>query len=509
MYIYNYICNTYPMVLELQDKNYCFNIAKEIHDKHPNTNFELGKYDFYINECIRSKLKESETFKKYSDIKNHVYMAIIYYKTVNNVEINDAEILLNEIVKRISSAYSYEDIISNKCDEAIEKLIENRNIILSVLNSSVKYSFIEKSFTDEDYAKECILDYLIKYKDAFTCNVGFEKLTEKIYLSMIELGIKLEDIILNKHNDYIMSCIMNKKYGIIWTNKFNDMLSCVYKYVEAHTRKLSNKSFIIYEVYKTAMFLTREGYTSNDVTYGIVDDLIDESIMYGMIKVNSAISDEYGDMTLTVKKHTIMPNAAKTRLLMETITLMYKAYSTKTSDDVFSEPISIDFIDNYRYKNISYELSDDFSCTADNIIKVYENYTKYGSEYGQLCLLKVYESFASEKYHGMDMFITFLKEKTDTSNKTTLRNELSTSTCYFRYVYNKLIEAGISNIYGASYLKTVKSYEELYEQNKNKHIYDLLSIDDRKNLRKMMKNYERYCEKLFNKMIKTINDNLL
>lgn len=126
-YIYNYIKYYYFSVEEFRDENYLKDISNRIASSMPNSSFKDGKLDFMINNKVGEKLrlKGSDSFRIFEEVKNYIYLYMNYYKIYNNVSIKNYNILLYEITRFIFSSYDYDYIVSGNCDSDIEAMIND------------------------------------------------------------------------------------------------------------------------------------------------------------------------------------------------------------------------------------------------------------------------------------------------------------------------------------------------------------------------------------------------
>lgn len=125
-YIYNYIKYYYFSIDEFRDENYLKDISSRIASSMPNSSFMNRKLDFMINNKVGEelRLKGSDSFRIFEEVKNYVYLYMNYYKIYNNVNIENYNILLYEITKFIFSSYDYDYIVSGNCDSDIESMID-------------------------------------------------------------------------------------------------------------------------------------------------------------------------------------------------------------------------------------------------------------------------------------------------------------------------------------------------------------------------------------------------
>lgn len=126
-YIYNYIKYYYFSVDEFRDENYLKDISNRIASSMPNSSFKDRKLDFMINNKVGEelRLKRSDSFRIFEEVKNYIYLYMNYYKIYNNVNIKNYNILLYEITRFIFSSYDYDYIVSGNCDSDIEAMIND------------------------------------------------------------------------------------------------------------------------------------------------------------------------------------------------------------------------------------------------------------------------------------------------------------------------------------------------------------------------------------------------
>lgn len=126
-YIYNYIKYYYFSIDEFRDENYLMDISSRIANSMPNSSFLNRRLDFMINNKVGDelRLKGSDSFRIFEEVKNYVYLYMNYYKIYNNVNIENYNTLLYEITKFIFSSYDYDYIVSGNCDSDIESMIND------------------------------------------------------------------------------------------------------------------------------------------------------------------------------------------------------------------------------------------------------------------------------------------------------------------------------------------------------------------------------------------------
>ena len=81
-YIYNYIKHYYFSIDEFRDENYVKDISNRIASSMPNSSFMNRKLDFMINNKVGDelRLKGSDSFRIFEEVKNYVYLYMNYYK---------------------------------------------------------------------------------------------------------------------------------------------------------------------------------------------------------------------------------------------------------------------------------------------------------------------------------------------------------------------------------------------------------------------------------------------
>ena len=506
-YIYSYIKYSFFPVEELKNEKFLIDISRRIKNNMPNSNFCSGDYNFYINNYVSQELRQrkSKSFEELDSIRNHVYLLINYCKIYDRKEIDNYEVILNEVVRYVYDNVKYEDIIEGKMDEEIENLI-NRGITSTFIpsekidNISLDISNIgfydDKLIDYREYIERYVTSYLLKNTNLFKYDADINYLSELITTDLCLNKLNYIEILSGKHDDKIDDYIRKSMYNIKLDNNFRSVQVQVSKYVLSDNTYMNignEDKKISQEIFKLSRFLLEKEYNVNDIKEGKCDELIKNHIRLDSIKTNSKICEEKlngknpNKFFLNSKKK-VLSEKVKASLLAVVVTLLSTTMTACGN-------IESNNFDNYEYKTIPYQMSDEFANAIDHIINYYPEYLTYDSTYIQIPLFKTYESIKGtekEKTYAMDTMIQLIKSRAkNIDNLRGLYEELENYNTYTEYVYSK-----IENKLNDKHEKAVKEYDREFANYKELSPYNLIGKDKQKAIDDMMDKYSKYINSL-------------
>lgn len=306
-YIYNYIKYYYHSVDEFNDEKYLIDISRRIRNSMINSTFVGGKLDFYINNYISTELRirNSNSFKSFEIIKNHIYLLMNYYKIYHGVNIENYNVILYEITRIISSKYTSDDVISGNYDSLIEDMINSE--IVSDFNPErqkavipLNILYLSSKNGEVVDSKDSIRKYIYKFvlrdiNKVFEFDGDLNYLIDLITNEVCKQGVDVQKLLARKHDDMINSFIRKNMFGIRYTKLFKEVYSLVSDYVRTNETyiELSNKNEKIdMEIFRLSQYLITLGHTKEDIISGKCSETMDYHLRIDSIMVNSTICDK-------------------------------------------------------------------------------------------------------------------------------------------------------------------------------------------------------------------------
>lgn len=506
-YIYSFIKYVYFPVEEIKNGNFVLDISREIQSSMPKSSFINGDYNFYIINRVSEELrsKKSKSFERLDNVRNHVYLIINYLRVVEGKKIDNYDVIINEVTKYIYDNLDYESIIQGKCDEEIENLIsrgiENSFVPLETLPIGISQIISDNSVVDDmNDIEEYITKYLNDNKSIFEYPGNISTLASLITSDFYNINVKSEEILRGDYDDILNSYIRNGKYNTTINSNFRNIEMEISKYVTSRNMYMeigNENENISKEIFNLSKFLIEHGHNLEEIKTGKCDKEIEQHIRMDSIIANSKVCSEKlkGDKVnpnkffLNIKK-VLNSNRTKSLLLAGTILFMANGLSACGYSDTSSKEYAM--FDTYDYKTIPYEMSEEFALTIDHLVDYYPKYSSYGSEYGQICFYRAYESIKgseNEKTHAMDTMFQLLKARSkNVSSLSSLYEDIKDYNTYLEYAYSHM---GISK-----YDDTVKKYDSQFANYRELYPYSVLDKKDQKNVDSIMKEYSKYIEGL-------------
>lgn len=491
-YICNYIEYVFFGIEELQNESYVMNLAKMIKNNMTGSDFSSGKFDFYINNFVAQQLRgiKSNSYCKFQDVKNHVYLAINYYKVYHGVNVENYEHVLCEIMRSICSKYSYDDIIDGKVDNEIEKLIE--------------YSCIkrENDVRNSEHVYQYVLRFLESNKMMFTYNDSLNNLSLLICDYLAKIDAKEEDVLSYEYDSLIYSIIRDRKFGINYSGNFIKIHNAVFKYVSSNNTYMdtSDKSKKIFEeVFTLSLHLAKYGFSENDIITGKCDDIMEKHLRMDCIKVNSKICAVDGREKHNPNKFLLSLNKTYSPIQTKALVLAIISvigFGVKFGLDNNINDVNYELIDEYDYPLIPYETSNEYVLTLEHIMDQYMENASIDPIYGQICLYKAFESVDFNKYNAMDSMLRLIAEKAKYDDSIfTLYEDIKDCETYVDYMYKNICEYMPEKVTDEM-TRAVVIYNSQFANYKELNPYDLLDNKDSSEIDKLSKIYGRYINDL-------------
>lgn len=493
----NYICNYIEYVFfnieELQNKAYLMSIVRAIKNNMISSDFSSGKFDFYINNFVTQQLRsiKSRSYCKFQDIKNHVYLAINYYKVYHGVNIDDYEHVLCEIMRSICTKYSYTDIISGKCDVEIEKLIE--------------YSYTKKTeiVNDSEYVYEYVLRFLEKNQEIFKFDDGLNSLAKIICDYLNKIGAKADDVLSYEYDSLIYSIIKDRKFGISYSSDFIKINNAVIKYVlknNTYIETVDKGKRINEEVFNLSLHLLKYGFSDDDILTGRCDDIMEKHLRMNCIMVNSKICDNNEQEKQNPNKFLLSLDKAytplKTRALVLAIISVIGIGVKLGFNNASSNELSYEIVDEYDYPEIPYGMSNEYVLTLEHIMSQYMENSSINPIYGQICLYKAFKSIDSQPYNVMDSMLCLIMEKAKYDDSIfALYEDIKDCETYVDYMYKNLCEYKPKEITD-DISDAVRVYNSQFANYKELNPYGLLDKKDASQINKLSNIYGKYIDEL-------------
>ncbi len=506
-YIYSFIKYVYFPVEEIKNTDFVLSISRKIQSSMPKSSFVNGDYNFYIINQVSEELrrKKSESFEKLDNVRNHVYLIINYLRVVEGKEINNYDVIINEVTKYIYDNLDYKDIIQGKCDEEIENIISrgitSSFVPLESIPIGISQIVSDNSVVDDmNDIEEYITKYLEDNKSVFSYPGSISTLASLITSDFYNIDVKSEDILRGDYDDILNSYIRNGKYNTVISSDFRNVEMEVSKHVMSLNMYMeigNENENVSKEIFNLSKFLIEKGYNLEEIKNGKCDKEIEQHIRMDSIIANSKICNEKlkGDKGNPNKfflniKNFLNSNRTKSLLLAGTILFMANGLSACGYSDSSSKEYAM--FDTYDYKTIPYEMSEEFAETIDHLVDYYPKYSSYGSEYGQICFYKAYESIKGserEKTHAMDTMFQLLKARSkNVDSLSGLYEDIKDYDTYLEYAYSYM---GINK-----YDDTVKKYDSQFANYRELNPYSVLDKKDQKNVDSIMKEYSKYISSL-------------
>lgn len=366
-YIYNYIKYYYFSIDEFNDEGYLIDISRRIKNSMFGTTFLDGKLDFCINNFVGQELRvrNSSSFKRFAEIKNHIYLLMNYYKIYHGVNIENYNAILYELTRLVSNSYNYDDVISGNCDSDIETMIQSE--IESGFNSKDKnvtiplnVFYISSNNGEPIDEKDSIGKYIynqllsdINKIFKFDGDLGY--LSELITNEVCKQGVSTEKLLAHGCDDLINSFVRKNMYGIKHTEVFRDVCTEVSSYVminETYMDLPNQDEKIAEEIFRLSRCLILSGYTKKDIVTNKCSDIMERHLRFDCIAVNSTICEK----TEKVKQNT---NKFPLRLKKSYISAKLKALICVAVTTIMTlgeekkgEEYSI--VDEYEYLDMNY-----------------------------------------------------------------------------------------------------------------------------------------------------------
>jgi len=327
-YIYNYIKYYYSSVDEFKNESFLMNISNKIRYSMMKSSFSERKLDFYINNYIHQEFKNinSESYNSFTTIKNHIYLLMNYYKIYNGIIIENYNVLLYEIARIIAIRYNYEDVISGVYDSLIEDMF-NCDIKSEFNSGNNKISIVEENTVSKDAVKNYVLSYLsndVNKIFVFAGNINY--LVEVITAQLFEIKVDYKKVLEHEYDDLINYFIRKNLFNIKYTKEFKEIYNLVYKFVvtsETYMNISNEREKIEEEVFRLSRYLTRLGYTKDDINSKKCNDLMENHLRVDSIMVNSKVCKQREEDKVNPNKIVLRLNDVVTSTKVKP--LMFKA----------------------------------------------------------------------------------------------------------------------------------------------------------------------------------------
>lgn len=489
-YICNYILTYYENVKEFSNSDFILSLAKSITKDIPNVDFTNCNYDFYIDNFIYRIMenRNSVSFSNYSNIKNHIFLVVNYYKIVNNLQIDNMDVIVKCITNEVMSTNSYEDIINGNMDEYIESLVNTIQI------PSIKEDKID---TNTKPIFDYIVNFLNKNSNAYCYDGDVLTIAKDIMDDALSKNIDKSIILSGRYDKEIYLIIVGSKFNLKPSNSLVGVVDYVRSLVNKYNKymNLDNKERLMLDNALDISFkLVSRVYNVMDIYDGNYDDYIINEIRKNSMKRNSLVTD-------SAESYGINPNSFKTN--NRKINGKALAAAVLSATIVFMAKNNMDEVkfDSYNYETIENEHDDEFADTLKHIEEQFSKNEDALDGTGQLCFKNAYDSVNCEKFHAMDtMFL--LIQQSNVYDKTEIGSEVENYSCYARYVYDKLMKNGYN--LSSKYLDAVNNYDRQVANYKLLNPYYTIDKKDRSTLNSMMKMYTEYCNGLEDSLNKTV-----
>ena len=361
-YIYNYINYFYSSIYEFRDTKYLLDIAKRIKQSMINATFLDGNFDFYINNYVGQELcvKDSNTFKDFETIKNHIYLLMNYYKIYYGTNIENYSKLLYELTRMISNKYTSDEVITGIYDSEIESMIQlgvksEFNPKFNSITIPLDLLYISTNNGEVIDERTSITQYIINYLEdnnqIFEFNGSLKYLSNLISNEICNKCINLDRLLLHEYDDLIDSFIRKKLFGIRYKEPFRKVCAEVGNYImhnNTYIEICNSSEKIAEEIFRLSKYLIKLGFNDHDIVSGKCSDLIEKHLRIDCIKVNSIICKMNKDSKQNLNKFKLCLNSmfSSTR----TKQLAYATVSSIMSMCQRSEVSEYCIIDDNKYE---------------------------------------------------------------------------------------------------------------------------------------------------------------
>lgn len=466
----------------------CLEISKRIRSKYNDLKFVLnGKADKFIGSIINGYInnKHGQLRADYINLRSYVNQVIRNIQFINYSE-KTLDMIVEDICSMLIHRYNY-----NKLNDGIydEEIMSCYNVSLSGLCERIRQYVNDyvcdkvKPLTDVDnvFVEDEVIRLLLTTNEINSFDLLLGRCDKKIY----EIAVKNREENKTKRLaekpdtlEYIESRILYPTLNI-------ELLKQIIQKIDINLRDsgLNPKEIVSGKYDSDIRTLYNEYYT--------------ESLEFS-IRNNSVQRDNVPNKIKKDGKKINVPQAVSVVLTAGVLLglLSHGAYTVGKDIRANVAKKNLTSIDTYSYPAITSIYDGTLKLTADNIIKTYDDYSKFDNlNFSYLAFYEAFNSATQDEIYVMDNMLYEIKDNlAGNSLYSDLMNELRTDSCFLDFMYDRLEDMGYTEIRDNKYYELLSAYLKAKNDHPHGNPINYLTDSQVRLLNKVKDKYEEFSE---------------